>query len=118
MHVPVLLTRQVLVNGDPAARLVLSGIVTSATNAALLVQLGSLAGCVGRGVVVGASVLVSVTALSVTAGVSERAASVAAGACVWVSVTVTVTVAVAVAGSVVACALQLEMSIVASNAIM
>jgi hypothetical protein len=109
MHVPVLLTRQVLVNGVAAVRFVLSGMVTSATNAALLVQLGSLAGCVDSAVTVGVGDAASVTTLSVTAGVSVTADCVSVGDEVWVNV------AVAVAGSVAACGAQLETIRVANN---
>ena len=96
MHVPVLLTRQVLVKGVPATMLVLSGIVTSATNEALFVQLGSLGGRVAVGVVgvdgvsVGDAVNVpdssGVRAVSWETGTSLAGGSVAATA--WVSVDV------------------------------
>jgi hypothetical protein len=47
MQVPVLLMRHVFLKLVPATISVLSGMVTSLTNAALFVQLGSLGGRVG-----------------------------------------------------------------------
>ena len=78
MHVPVFLTRQVLVKIVLATTLLLSGIVTSVTKDALLVQSGEL---VGKGVAE------TEVALACTDGVSV-------GVCVTVGVSVTVSVAV------------------------
>jgi hypothetical protein len=44
MHVPVFVMRQVLVNVSPAPMMLLSVMVTSLTNDALLVQPGSFSG--------------------------------------------------------------------------
>jgi len=102
MQVPVLLTRQVLVNFVPPAIFVLSGMVTSATKEALLVQSGAL---VGRDVpTVGVAVngVEDVTVAEVSAGNGVNV-SVVTGASVmeisavgtWVSVSVNGDVAVA-----------------------
>src|SRR6186997_416808 len=107
MQVPVLLTRQVFVKGVPATMGVLSGMVTSVTNAALLVQLASL---VGRGVSGvegvpgGSSVAVGDNS---TATVAWTGASVTVGS--------SVTVEVATAASVGVCELQPARMIVTSR---
>jgi hypothetical protein len=83
MQVPVFLTRQVFVKVVPAPIAVLSGMVTSATNAALFVQSGALVGMgvpdvgVESGCVVEAEV-------SVAMEFSGAGVSVAAGASVSV----------------------------------
>src|SRR5689334_21853578 len=46
VQVPVFFTRHTLLNDSPAPRFVLSGMVTSVTNAALFVQSGELVGTV------------------------------------------------------------------------
>jgi hypothetical protein len=78
--------RQVLVNVVPPTILVLSGMVTSVTNNALLVQSGGL---VGMGVPTVGVAVSGVAGVSVTAVVGVPAVSVTAG----VSVTDVVAVA-------------------------
>jgi hypothetical protein len=104
MHVPVLLTRHVFWNVVPAAISALSGMVTSATNAALLVQLGSLGGRVACAVGVELISGRGVIRVSVGMRVSVAGAEVSVGACVCV----------AVGASVAARALQEESSNVIS----
>jgi len=97
MQVPVLLIRQVLVNASPALTLLLSGMVTSATKDALLVQSGALVGRGGSGVAEGVSGLAGD---SVAAGASVAGTSVAVE--VWISVEV------GAGGDSVDCPLQAE----------
>ena len=61
MQVPVFVTRQVLVKVVSPTISVLSGMVTSVTNEALLVQPGSLVGLGGSGVAVNSGRVVDVT---------------------------------------------------------
>src|SRR6266498_2116584 len=110
MQVPVLLTRQVLVKVVPPATLVLSGMVTSATNEALLMQSGTLVGRDGSRVGVCATSGVAEVAVAEVSGggtvnVSARTgASVLDISAVATGLSVTVTVAV----SAGACPLQAD----------
>ena len=111
MQVPVLLTRQVFVKIVPPATLVLSGMVTSATKEALLVQSGTL---VGRdrsvvGVSAAAEGVVDVAVAEVS-GSGALDVSVTAGASVMdISAVATgPSVAVTVAVSAAACPLQAD----------
>jgi hypothetical protein len=114
MQVPVLLTRQVLAKGVPATMGVLSGMVTSVTKAALLVQFGSLVGLgvVGVEVVPGGDCVPAVAVVSVVVGVAACVTGASVGAVVAVGACVFVDVATGI--SVEACALHPARTIVVS----
>ena len=105
MQVPVLLMRHVLVKAVPPATLVLSGIVTSATKEALLVQSGALVGRDGSTVGVCAASGVDDVAVADTSGEGGADVSVIAGGSVTDTSAVATgdSVAVTVAVSTSAC---------------
>ena len=77
MQVPVLLIRQVLVKDSSAPIMLLSGMVTSLTNDALLVQPGSFSGLGMEGVegISGVAVIGSSASVTPVTGISMVGAS-------------------------------------------
>jgi hypothetical protein len=97
VHVPVFLTRQVLVKIVPPTTSLLSGIVTSCTNEALFVQSGEFVGPDGLGVEVSAGCVADVVSEVGALGVSVTVgATVVVGDAValWVSVEIGTAVSV------------------------
>src|SRR5690349_10252298 len=109
MQVPVLLIRHVLVKVVPPAILVLSGIVTSATKEALLVQSAAFAGCSVPTVAVTVNGVAEVAVAEVSGEAGIAVSALGSASVMETSVVATVpSVAVTVAVSAVACPPQAD----------